>query len=160
MAVGVHLITGGFPPGQPAGHDMVFVRKRLLAMLDEHEHVRTTIADDFTDVDAYLSDMKLMLTYVAGPFPNESETAAINRWLEQGGRWLGLHGTSGGKAARIEGRRQRAMVRTPHHDTLGAFFLGLTPGQKTLREHFGVAGTILLFSSQAFDRQGNKIRIR
>ncbi len=127
MAVGVHLITGGFPPGRPAGHDMDFVRKRLLGMLGEHEDLRATTAGDFTNVDACLTDAKLLLTYVAGPFPNESENAAINRWLEQGGRWLGLHGTSGGKAARIEGRRQRAMVRTPHHDTLGAFFLNHPP---------------------------------
>jgi type 1 glutamine amidotransferase len=127
MAVGAHLITGGFPPGQPAGHDMGFVRSRLLAMIGEHEGAHVTTAEDFTDVDVYLAEAKLLLTYVAGPYPNEAENATIIRWLEQGGRWLGLHGTSGGKAARIEGQRQRAMVRTPHHDTLGAFFLNHPP---------------------------------
>jgi type 1 glutamine amidotransferase len=105
---------------------MAYARDRLLAMLDTHEGIRATTAGDFGGVAGYLADAKLLLTYVAGPFPNEAENAAILRWLEQGGHWLGLHGTSGGKAARTEGR-QRAMVRTPHHDTLGAFFLNHPP---------------------------------
>ncbi len=29
----VHLVVGGFPPGEPAGHDMDFARRQLLGLL-------------------------------------------------------------------------------------------------------------------------------
>ena len=37
----VHLITGGFPPGSPAGHDMDYARLRLLQLLKEFPHMRS-----------------------------------------------------------------------------------------------------------------------
>src|SRR5437016_543328 len=101
----VHAITGGFPPGAAAGHDMDYARLRLLQLLHEHTHVRATVANDFTDVTTWLPDSQLLITYVAGPYPNDEQNQVIRQWLEGGGRWLALHGTSGGKAVRVgEGR--------------------------------------------------------
>ena len=126
--VRVHLIAGGFPPGSPAGHDMDYARLRLLQLLHERPHVRSTVANDFTDVAKWLPDTQLLVTYVAGPYPNDEQNEALRRWLEGGGRWLALHGTSGGKAARVgEARDQKKMVKTSHHDTLGSFFLNHPP---------------------------------
>jgi uncharacterized protein len=129
--VRVHLIAGGFPPGSPAGHDMDYARLRLLQLLHEHPHVRSTVANDFTDVAKWLPDTQLLVTYVAGPYPNDEQNEALRCWLEGGGRWLALHGTSGGKAARVgEARDLKKMVKTSHHDTLGSFFLNHPPMRK------------------------------
>jgi type 1 glutamine amidotransferase len=45
-------------------------------------------------------------------------------------RWLALHGTSGGRAERVEGSRQRRTVKTEHHALLGSYFLTHPPIQK------------------------------
>src|SRR5262245_23478312 len=122
-----HLITGGYPPGASGGHDHDYARLRLLNLLAE-AGVATSTANDFADVARWLEVTRLLITYVAGPYPNDAEDAVIRAWLEGGGRWLGLHGTSGGRAVRIaEGARQRRMVKTSHHQTLGSFFLNHPP---------------------------------
>jgi type 1 glutamine amidotransferase len=125
-----HLITGGFPPGAPAGHDHDFARLRLLEMLAE-EQVPASVGNDFNDVDRWLPISKLLITYVAGPVLNDQQNAFVREWIEQGGKWVGLHGTSGGKAVRVgEDGRRRAMLKMGHHDTLGGFFLNHPPVRK------------------------------
>jgi uncharacterized protein len=126
--VRVHLIVGGFPPGEPAGHDMDYARLRLLEALHETPRVRATMSNDFRDVARWLERARFLMTYVAGPYPEGEENAALKKWLDGGGRWFGLHGTSGGKAAPVgESRRARKMVKMAHHATLGAFFLNHPP---------------------------------
>ena len=125
----IHVVAGGFPPGTPAGHDMDYARLRLLGLLGEAPRVACTVASDFADVERWLPGSACLVTYVAGPFPDAAQTAAIEAWLAGGGRWLALHGTSGGKAVRVEhpsGTRKQ-MVRMAHHDTLGGFFLNHPP---------------------------------
>jgi len=103
--------------------------------------VLATVANDFTDIAKWLPASRLMITYVAGPHPNEEQNQVIRQWLEAGGRWLALHGTSGGKAVPVgEQRSVRKMVKTSHHTTLGCFFLNHPPLRKfrvqvTDREH-------------------------
>jgi hypothetical protein len=121
-----HLITGGFPLGQSAGHDQDFARLRLLGLLAEQD-VQTTVANDFADIERFLPITRLLITYVAGPYPDAGQTRAIQHWLEAGGHWLGLHGTSGGRAERVEGVRQRRTVKTEHHAVLGSYFLTHPP---------------------------------
>jgi len=137
----VHLITGGFPPGAAAGHDMDYARLRILQLLQENPQVLTTVANDYTDISKWLPESRLLITYVAGPHPNEEQNQLIRQWLEAGGRWLALHGTSGGKAVPVgEQRNVRKMVKASHHATLGSFFLNHPPLRKfqvnvTDREH-------------------------
>ena len=121
-----HLIAGGFPPGSSAGHDQDYARLRLLGLLAERE-IPASVANDFTDVEKWLPVSRLLITYVAGPYPDAAQCRAIQRWLETGGRWLGLHGTSGGRAERVEGARQRRTVKTEHHALLGSYFLTHPP---------------------------------
>jgi uncharacterized protein len=124
----VHLIVGGYPPGAPAGHDMDYARMRLLSMLQEANKAHVTVANDFADLDRWLPASQLLITYVAGPFPDERQSQLLGEWLDNGGRWLGLHGTSGGRATPVgENRRVRKMVKMAHHRTLGAFFLNHPP---------------------------------
>jgi type 1 glutamine amidotransferase len=122
----VHLIAGGFPPGSPAGHDHDYARLRLLQLLAERD-IPASVANDFADVEKWLPVSRLLITYVAGPYPDTAQCRAIERWLEAGGHWLGLHGTSGGRAERVEGLRQRRTVKTEHHALLGSRFLTHPP---------------------------------
>ncbi len=121
-----HLIAGGFPPGSSAGHDHDYARLRLLELLAERE-IPASVANDFADIEKWLPNSRLLITYVAGPYPDAAQCRAIERWLEAGGHWLGLHGTSGGRAERVEGVRQRRIVKTEHHALLGSYFLTHPP---------------------------------
>jgi hypothetical protein len=123
-----HLIVGGYPPTSSAAHDMDYARLRLLGLLADHPDVRTTVAHDYRDLGAWLEGASLLVTYVAGPCPDDAAHDALRAWLAGGGRWLALHGTSGGKAAKVDvPRRGRMMVKMPHHATLGCFFLNHPP---------------------------------
>lgn len=124
-----HVIAGGFPLGKDAGHDHDFARLRLLEYLHEQE-VPASVAGDFADVEKWLPVSRLLITYVAGPYPDAGQSVAIRRWLESGGRWLGLHGTAGGRAVRVEGQRQRRMLKLDHHAVLGGYFLTHPPIRK------------------------------
>ncbi len=121
-----HLIAGGFPPGSYAGHDHDYARLRLLGLLAERD-IPASVANDFADLEKWLPISQLMITYVAGPYPDAAQTRAIERWLETGGHWLALHGTSGGRAERVEGARHRRTVKTEHHALLGSYFLTHPP---------------------------------
>lgn len=126
--VPVHLVVGGFPPGSPAAHDIDYARRRLLGYLGEHDSARTTVSSDLFDIERWLERSRFVVTYLAGPHLDESQSRTMQAWLEAGGRWLGLHGTSGGRAAPVNGdRRVRRMVKTSHHAVLGAFFLNHPP---------------------------------
>jgi uncharacterized protein len=130
-----HLIAGGYPPGSAAGHDHDYARLRLLELLHDREDVHTTVAGDFTDVEKWLPGTQFLVTYVAGPFADDEQAAVMREWLEAGGRWLALHGSSGGKAVRVQddrgdGRPRRRMMKTSYHDALGGFFINHPPVRK------------------------------
>ncbi len=121
-----HVITGGYPPGAPAGHDHDYSRLRLLQFLQEKE-APASVGNDFTDLAKWLTRCQLLITYVAGPYPDDEQDQALRGWLRDGGRWLALHGTSGGRAVRVDGQRQRRMVKGSFHETLGGFFINHPP---------------------------------
>ncbi|MDA0366558.1 MAG: ThuA domain-containing protein [Chloroflexi bacterium] len=125
-----HLIAGGYPPGQPAGHDHDYARLKILEQLNERDNVHATVAGDYTDIEKWLPQSQLLITYVAGPFANDEQNTVMRQWVEAGGRWLALHGSSGGKAARMPDSNRRTMVKMPYHETLGGFFLTHPPIRK------------------------------
>src|SRR5436853_7466732 len=107
-----HLIAGGFPPGSMSGHDHDYARLRLLGLLAERD-IPASVANDFADVEKWLPVSRLLITYVAGPYPDAAQCGAIQEWLETGGSWLALHGTSGGRAQRGGGARTRRPGQHP-----------------------------------------------
>lgn len=121
-----HVVAGGFPPGSSAGHDHDYARLRLLMLLDERQ-IPASVANDFADLEKWLPLSRLLISYVAGPYPSDEQCAGLQSWLEAGGHWLALHGSSGGRAERVEGLTQRRTVRTRHHELLGSMFLTHPP---------------------------------
>ena len=69
-----HLIAGGFPPGSSAGHDHDYARLRLLGLLAEQD-VPASVANDFADLEKWLPVSRLLITYVAGPYPTPRSAA-------------------------------------------------------------------------------------
>ena len=96
----VHVVAGGFPPGKHAGHDIDYARMRILQALQSNEDVHATVSSDFTDCDKWIADCQLLVCYVAGPFADEHQNGVILDWLNDGGRWLALHGSTGGMPER------------------------------------------------------------
>jgi hypothetical protein len=124
----VHVVAGGFPRGSAAGHDIDYARLRILELLQEDGRATASVAGDFEDLESWLPKADLLVTYVAGPYPDEPRCELIDGWLEEGGRWLALHGTSGGRAVPLpDGKPGRTMLRAAHHDVLGCFFLNHPP---------------------------------
>ncbi|MFP6625336.1 MAG: ThuA domain-containing protein [Myxococcota bacterium] len=127
----VHLVAGGFPRGSSVGHDIDYVRLRLLQLLHEKERAVVSVSHDFIDLDSWLSQSDLLVTYTAGPFLDDSQSQVVSDWLEAGGRWLALHGSSGGRAVPLpDGKPGRTMSKARHHEVLGAFFLNHPPIRK------------------------------
>jgi type 1 glutamine amidotransferase len=98
----------------------------MLHLLAER-NVPASVANDFADVEKWLAVSRLLITYVAGPYPDAAQSHAIEQWMTAGGHWLGLHGTSGGRAERVEGFHQRRTVKLAHHAALGSYFLTHPP---------------------------------
>src|SRR5438132_9327492 len=109
-----HLIAGGFPPGSYAGHDHDYARLRLLGLLADQD-IPASVANDFADLEKWLPLSRLLITYVAGPYPDAAQTRAIRDWLAAGGHWLGLHRTSRGRAERVEGSLPRRPAQPEAH---------------------------------------------
>ena len=127
----VHLVAGGFPRGSSAGHDIDYVRLRLLEALDAKKDVTVSVSNDFLDLDSWLPQSDLLLSYVAGPHLDDEQSQLVSDWLTGGGRWLALHGSSGGRAVPLpDGQPGRIMARARHHEVLGAFFLNHPPIRK------------------------------
>src|SRR5258707_5673663 len=79
-----HLIAGGFPPGSMGGHDHDYARLRLLGLLAEQD-VPASVANDFADVEKWLPVSRLLITYVAGPYPDAAQCRSIEQWLQARG---------------------------------------------------------------------------
>ncbi len=147
-----HVVAGGFPPGSDAGHDHDFARLRLLELLAEME-TPASVSNDFRDVESWLPVSRLLITYTAGPYPDPGQSRAIRSWLEDGGRWVGLHGTSGGRAVRVEGQRGRRTVKLDHHEVLEQLTDGLPASFEVADEPYFVeiqdpASTRVLLTSK------------
>ena len=130
-SVRVHIVAGGFPRGSSAGHDIDYVRLRILQLLADGGRAIASVSGDFADLDSWLPKSDLLVSYVAGPHPDDQQSQLIAHWLDGGGRWLALHGTSGGRAVpNPDGSLGRTMLRARHHEVLGAFFLNHPPIRK------------------------------
>lgn len=116
-----YLVAGG------KYHDIDFARAELLGLLAEHPHVRTTVAPDYRDLEG-IAAADFLVTYTCDVRPSEAEQAALQAWVEGGGRWLALHGTNAALDFTPEGvAAPRVIDRLAF--TLGSQFLAHPPIQ-------------------------------
>lgn len=74
-------------------HDIDFARLELLKLLAEHDNIRTTVAPDYSDIDA-ICGADFLLTYTCDVVPTPEQTARLKDYVSGGGKWIALHGTN------------------------------------------------------------------
>ncbi len=74
-------------------HDIDYARLELLKLLAEHPQIRTTVACNYSDIER-LNECRFLISYTCNFMPSEDEATAIRQWVENGGKWLALHGTN------------------------------------------------------------------
>ncbi len=85
--VDVVLVAGG------RYHDIDFARRELLGLLAEHDHVRVSVESTFENTDL-LGGVPVLISYTCDVRPSEAAQGAVKEWVENGGRWVALHGTN------------------------------------------------------------------
>ena len=74
-------------------HDIDFARLELLKLLAEHPRVRVTVRSDYDDVEA-IARSRFLVSYTCDVRPSEAQQERLARFVDEGGRWLALHGTN------------------------------------------------------------------
>jgi type 1 glutamine amidotransferase len=74
-------------------HDIDYARSRLLALLGEHEHARVRVVADYEAAESIAAGA-FLVSYTCDVRPSLDAQRAIRAWIEEGGRWLALHGTN------------------------------------------------------------------
>jgi len=81
------LIAGG------KYHDIDFARLELLKLFAEDQRVRVRVFEDYENLAA-IAAADMIVTYTCDVIPSLAAQEALKAWLEAGGRWYALHGTS------------------------------------------------------------------
>ena len=85
--IDVTLVAGG------KYHDIDFARRELLTLLGEHEEFRVRVQPDYEDT-AGITKSSILVSYTCDVRPSEKAQTEIRSWVENGGRWVALHGTN------------------------------------------------------------------
>lgn len=76
-------------------HDIDYARRELLGLVGEHDHVRVTVESTFENTGLLENEnVSVLISYTCDVRPSEAAQQAIRHWVENGGRWLALHGTN------------------------------------------------------------------
>ena len=86
-AIDAYFVCGG------KYHDIDYARLQLLALLGEHERIRTRMAEDYRDIDAIRAS-DFLVTYTVDVVPDEATALQLRDYVASGKRWLALHGTN------------------------------------------------------------------
>jgi type 1 glutamine amidotransferase len=85
--IDVTLVAGG------KYHDIDYARRELLTLLGEHEEFRVRVQPDYEDT-AEIAKSSILVSYTCDVRPSEKAQTDIRSWVENGGRWVALHGTN------------------------------------------------------------------
>ena len=85
--IDVTLVAGG------KYHDIDFARRELLTLLGEHEEFRVRVQPDYEDTTG-IEQSSILVSYTCDVRPSEKAQTDIRLWVENGGRWVALHGTN------------------------------------------------------------------
>lgn len=107
-------------------HDIDFARLELLKLLAEHDNIRTTVAADYSDIDAICASDFLM-TYTCDVVATPEQTARLKAYVAGGGKWLALHGTNSILRFLEDGRVDAPNEAPEFMDLLGTQFVAHPP---------------------------------
>ena len=149
-------------------HDLDFVRFQLLQAAARLPHLRVRLAETY-DMTV-ISGASALITYTCGVLPDADTTEALARWVENGGRWLALHGTNSLLDIAADGQVSTPPLSEALFDLLGSQFMAHpVPSRHRIRkkadhplttgidsffvedEHYlqrHAAGNIVLFASE------------
>jgi len=74
-------------------HDIDFARLELLKLLAEDPAIRVRVFEDYENLAA-IEAADMIVSYTCDIVPSLPAQEGLKRWLERGGRWYALHGTS------------------------------------------------------------------
>jgi hypothetical protein len=83
-----------------------------LTLLAERD-IPASVANDFADMEKWLPVSRLLVTYVAGPYPSAEQCTRLKSWLEAGNHWLAPGGPAAGGGPGAAPHRE-----TEHHALL------------------------------------------
>jgi hypothetical protein len=114
------LIAGG------RYHDIDFARLELLKLLAEDQRVRVRVFEDYENVAA-IRACDFLVTYTCDVVPSLTAQEALKGWLDGGGRWYALHGTSSILRLLGDGRWDAPRWAPLFVDLLGSQFISHPP---------------------------------
>ena len=120
--VEVTLVAGG------KYHDIDFARRELLGLLAEHDEFRVRVQPDYEDVDG-ITSAEILVSYTCDVRPSEKAQRAIRDWVENGGRWVALHGTNSALTLGGPNGVESPRVFPLWAETLGSQFVAHPPIQ-------------------------------
>ena len=74
-------------------HDIDYARLELLKLLSENELIRTTVASDYSDLEA-INNSDFLISYTCNLVPTEEQQIALRDYVASGKKWFALHGTN------------------------------------------------------------------
>lgn len=136
--IDVTLVAGG------KYHDIDFARRELLTLLGEHEEFRVRVQPDYEDTSG-IEKSSILVSYTCDVRPSEKAQADIRAWVENGGRWVALHGTNAALTLGGPNGVDAPRCFPSWADTLGSQFVAHPPIQPYTVEvsdphHWLVAG--------------------
>jgi type 1 glutamine amidotransferase len=136
--IDVTLVAGGMY------HDIDYARLELLKLLAEHDEFRVRVQPDYEDAEAIAAG-SILVSYTCNVRPSERAQRTIREWVERGGRWVALHGTSAALDVGTPNGVDSPRVFPLWADTLGSQFVAHPPiapypVEITAPNHWLVAG--------------------
>lgn len=116
----VHLIAGG------QYHDIDYARQSIEATISSFKATRTTVSHSYGDLGV-LANTQLLVTYTCNVLPTAEQVASLREFLEQGGKWLALHGTNSVLAQNETGRWYAPEDESGVMELLGSQFAAHPP---------------------------------
>jgi len=119
-SISVYMVAAG------QFHDIDFARLELLKLLAEDERIRATVATDYADIES-IKACDFLITYTCNLVPSEEEQIGLRDYIENGGKWLALHGTNSILDVYYEGGVNSPEIAPILMETLGTQFIAHPP---------------------------------
>lgn len=114
------LVAGG------KWHDIDYARLELLKLLAQDQRIRVRVLEDYSNLDA-LREADFLVSYTCDVTPSLAEQEALRDYVQNGKRWLALHGTNSILRFMDDGSIDTPNWAPVFMDTLGSIFQAHPP---------------------------------